>query len=154
MRILNFKTKHAVLFPAIRSLGSVASVVRRCMRYNISSRCVCCFLLLKERNTKFCIHYSRYVLSPGSFMLKRITCDIALFISIFLLPWWLSISFATVLLFYFDSYIEAVIAALLLDLLYGAPLPVLFGFRFVFTISVGILFLAMEPLKKRLRMYN
>ncbi len=87
-------------------------------------------------------------------MLKRFVSDILLLFSIIVMPWWLTVLFVIVLLFYFESFYEAIIAGFLIDFTYSIPTELLFGFRFIFTALFVILFLLSGPLKRRLRYYS
>jgi hypothetical protein len=66
---------------------------------------------------------------------RRIFFDVLLFISVFFLPWWISLGLITVGIFIFDLYYESLIAAFIMDGLYS-----LFGVSFLstFPMTVGV----------------
>jgi len=90
----------------------------------------------------------------------RILSFIALLFFVFVLPWWLLLLFLGCAILLFGHYYEALIIALVFDLLYGAQLSfedlTIFMFytsNFFFTfISIILLFTA-EEFKKRLTFY-
>jgi len=79
--------------------------------------------------------------------LKRVAIDLALFLSVFLLPWWITLSLAFLLIFYFKFYFESILLAFFFDLLYS-PENFLFG-AYLLTIFAIILFMTLEILKKK-----
>ena len=75
----------------------------------------------------------------------RATGSLLFFISIFLLPWWVTLLLGVFLLVVFESY-EVVLGGAVIDLLYGAPVPFFGGVSFLATavfliLSVGVFFL-------------
>ena len=76
--------------------------------------------------------------------MSRIISFFCIGASIFLFPWWVGVITALVCSFYFDSYIELVAFAILLDALYGYGMGT---HRFLFTVS-GVLILLIIPLLK------
>jgi hypothetical protein len=54
---------------------------------------------------------------------------------------------------YYRRYYEALVAGLALDVLYGAPTTIFFGFQFVFTLLFAVLFVVMHYVKTKLRWY-
>ncbi|MDO8594852.1 MAG: hypothetical protein Q7R93_05085 [bacterium] len=82
----------------------------------------------------------------------RIIADVLLIVAVFLLPWWLTLSCAAVLFFVFDRYYELFFTALLLDLLYAAPLERFAGFEFALALISVPLLVALSFVKKRMRL--
>jgi hypothetical protein len=73
---------------------------------------------------------------------KRIGIDIVLFLSVFLLPWWVTLLATLVATFLIHSFFESLVVGVLLDVLYGVPstsfiksFPFSLGFSFLFLIS-------------------
>lgn len=83
-------------------------------------------------------------------LLVRIIANSIIFLSIFLLPWWVATVFLLVAVFYFNTYYEVLLWAVLLDGLYVSP-EHLFGVTFLLYASV--VFLVSFPIKRRLKFY-
>ncbi len=66
------------------------------------------------------------------------------------LPWWCFLLLTLILVFIFASFYEALAVSFALDILYGAPLRVLGGFRFAFTLFALASIILIFFLKKRL----
>ncbi|MAF59613.1 MAG: hypothetical protein QF858_01140 [Candidatus Pacebacteria bacterium] len=82
----------------------------------------------------------------------RLTLSILLFISILLLPWWVSGILALTLLIFRPAY-EVIIAGLLIDLLYG-NVETLPEMLISFTTGAAALFIVMHILRGRLIFYE
>ncbi len=87
-------------------------------------------------------------------MWRRIVADLFLLTSIIIFPFWVSIIFAIIFALYFNRYYELLIAALLIDILYGVEQT-----RFLYSVSVtftiGVIFLiTVEFLKTKLKFYQ
>ncbi len=80
----------------------------------------------------------------------RICVAITFFIAIFLVPWWILIPALFIGLFYFSYFIEFVIFAVLLDLLYGTGKYSFFGFHISIPLLTLIIFIVIEIIKDRL----
>ncbi len=81
----------------------------------------------------------------------RSLADLLLFALVLFAPWWLAALFASACFLFFGGFVELILAALLADLLYGAPTERFFGFPFVLSLSAALAALALGSLKKRLR---
>jgi len=84
-------------------------------------------------------------------LILRIITDLALVVSIFVLPWWLSLFFALACLFIFNNYFEVLVAGYILDILYGTNLyRTNMMFTFIATLALAASFFA----KRNLSMYS
>lgn len=83
----------------------------------------------------------------------RVFASIALFISFFVLPWWLTFIFAICLVFYFNFFAEAIILGYLFDSIYGGNGIHFFGFSHFFFVFFLAFFLISFWLKKMLKFY-
>ena len=83
----------------------------------------------------------------------RVILNIALFVSVLFLPWWLSIVFMVILLVFYTAY-EIVFWGLAIDMLYSAPVPLFANFVLIFTVFSLLLFVSAEILKRRLIFYS
>ncbi len=81
----------------------------------------------------------------------RILSDLFLLLAIFLLPWWMVVIFAIVILFYTDKYYEFIVAGFFMDVLYGNEVVSLNHFNFVYFATAIILYIVLNKLKKLLR---
>jgi len=84
----------------------------------------------------------------------RILADIAVFLAIFIFPYWLLILLATAFLLLFRSYYEYVVVFLIADIVYGTGLHRYHGFAFVMSAAAIVVFAALELLKKRIIAYD
>ena len=87
-------------------------------------------------------------------MTKRIILDIALFLSIFLAPFWLTLLFAIALLFVFDDFYEILPIFFLIDLLYPVAGGKFGGVMIVSLILATVLLFLSDFLKKKMRPYK
>jgi hypothetical protein len=55
------------------------------------------------------------------------------FASILLGPWWLTVLTGIVVVSFCESYVPLILGGMLMDILFGAPVPVLFGLSFLYT---------------------
>ncbi len=86
-------------------------------------------------------------------MIKRTIATVALFLSVFFLPWWITVLLAIVGILFIQNFYEVVVAGLLIDLLYGTDTSLFFGFSAVFTIGALALVVLGERFKKNIRLY-
>ena len=84
----------------------------------------------------------------------RLCVDIVLFAAALCGYSFLFVPLACVALFFFERHYESVIAALAIDILYGAPLWAGVDVTYVFGCAAALLFLVAEILKKRLRYHS
>jgi hypothetical protein len=83
----------------------------------------------------------------------RVVFDIVLFLSLFIVPWWLSLSVALVGVFFFSRFYEIIIAGVVVDILYGVPQASFFGFQYISSIVTVLFFIGGEYIKKRMIFY-
>ena len=87
----------------------------------------------------------------GRNIIARAVTDAGLLLAVFFLPWWTALLFALVPFFAFKRFIELVLAAFLMDLLYGIRLPRFGGFEFMLSLLAILLYVAGSFLKRRMR---
>ncbi len=87
-------------------------------------------------------------------MAKRIILDIAIFLSIFLAPFWFTVLFAIALLFVFDDFYEILPIFFLIDLLYPATGGKFGGVMIVSLILAIVLLVTSNIFKKKMRPYK
>ena len=83
----------------------------------------------------------------------RIIVDLILLLAIFIMPWWLSLLLIIAAIFYFNTFYESVIFAILLDGFYGIPGLTFYGINAFFTTVIGVIFILLIFLKPRLKFY-
>lgn len=86
--------------------------------------------------------------------MKRSIFDIALLLSLFILPWWCTLILAVIFLFLIEPYYEIIVVGFILDSLYNAPVGFLLHFQFVLTLFCLIMILLSDLLKRRLTFYD
>lgn len=81
----------------------------------------------------------------------RAIADIALFFIVLYAPWWFVASALFLGVWYFKNFYEAFFFGLLFDILFGAPIASLHGFRFVFSFIFLIIIFAAGFVKGKVR---
>jgi K+-sensing histidine kinase KdpD len=71
--------------------------------------------------------------------LGKIFVIVAYGISIIFLPWWVSVALAVILLGVWQAYASVIVGALLLDIVFGAPLFAFSGFSYLYTLIFVVL---------------
>ncbi|MCX6731445.1 MAG: hypothetical protein NTX55_00420 [Candidatus Parcubacteria bacterium] len=88
-------------------------------------------------------------------MIKRIVCDIGLFLGIFFLPWWGTAILVFVFMILFKKFWEGVAAMLFIDSLSSLPGTSaswrIYGHFGIFVVPAIILLLIIENLKTKIR---
>lgn len=69
----------------------------------------------------------------------RILYIVTFFVSIVFMPWWASMAFAIYLLAFYSAFSSVFIGAVLLDLIFGAPLHTFAGFSYLYTLLMTVL---------------
>jgi len=89
-------------------------------------------------------------------MAKRIIFDIILFLTIFFLPWWITVATAFISMILFKKFWEGVAVFFLIDLLYSLPKTSkdwqIYGHFGIFTLTGIILFLIINKIKSNIRL--
>jgi len=83
----------------------------------------------------------------------RIIFDIVFLVVMFVLPWWISVGIALILLFVFESFWEIVAFAVFFDILYSSS-GYFFASQFIFTIGALVSFVVVSRLKKSIIIYR
>jgi hypothetical protein len=82
---------------------------------------------------------------------NRLVYTIVVFVSIVFLPWYIYLTLLCIGTFVFRQYSEAVVGAVVADLLFGFPGGSIFGLSYTQTIIVGGIFLLSLVLRNKLR---
>lgn len=82
-------------------------------------------------------------------MIKRIIFDLVLLAAVFYTPWWVVVPLVFFGAFYFPSYYEIFVAAVMTDLLYGASSTMLYGIASV--VGAIVLYFLAQQAKKLVR---
>lgn len=86
-------------------------------------------------------------------MTGRIITNIVIVISILFLPWWATVLLVCAGILLFPHFYEAIIAGVLMDVLYGVSMVSFSGFVAVFTVIFSLGYLLGERFKKNVRLY-
>jgi hypothetical protein len=84
--------------------------------------------------------------------LPRIITDITLFFVVLYAPWWCMFAALFLGVWYFKKFYEAFFFGLLFDMLYGANIASLHGFRFIFSSAFLVLIFLADFVKEKVRM--
>ncbi len=66
-------------------------------------------------------------------MVVRASMAAVFFASVLVAPWWLTICCGLFLLSFFESAVVVIIGGVLMDLIFGTPIPALGGFHYLYT---------------------
>lgn len=86
--------------------------------------------------------------------MKRALFDIILFLSLFLLPWWVSVILAVAGIFFFVEYYEFMIAGVILYSLYSVPEVAFITKPIWFAVTISIVYIGIQSLRRRLILYQ
>lgn len=81
--------------------------------------------------------------------MKRKLFGIFLVLTALIFPWWVSLTLVFFGALYFENLYEAIVAGLILDLLYGINIEV-YGFNLFFTLATTIMLYLFSSLRKRI----
>ncbi len=84
----------------------------------------------------------------------RILTTLALFLLIFVTPWWLVMALGVIATFFFESYFELFAIGIIIDSLYNAPTVWLHHFEYIAAALALIILALAEFLKRRLKFYR
>jgi len=84
----------------------------------------------------------------------RFTGDLIIFFSVLFCPWWITVALVFFAVIFFNNFIEAFFAGLLIDALYGTPDSLLFGFRLFFSFAFFVLWLFATLIKRKVRIFE
>ena len=87
-------------------------------------------------------------------MLKRISFDVILFISIFIFPWWISAFLVLSGVFLFNNFYEFIGASVIAYSLYAIPSDRLISSPVLFAIIISILYIAIQYFKSNIILYK
>lgn len=86
--------------------------------------------------------------------MNRVIFDIFLFLSVFLLPWWVVLILSLVGIFIFDQYYESVVAMILLQVLYSGLGSRVISSTFYYPLIIIIVYYLLTVLKKFILIKN
>ena len=87
-------------------------------------------------------------------IIGRIVADVLLFSAVLFAHWAVVVLMGLVCLIAFPRFYEAVIAGVLLDLLYGAPIPKFLNITVIFTVTTLVMYFVVTRFKTQLRSYD
>ena len=87
-------------------------------------------------------------------MIKRIFSGIMLAALVVFLPAWAAMALGIAFAFIFPWYLELFCAAIILDMISGAPVPALYGFEHFYLACAAAAFLAAWLARRRFRIYQ
>lgn len=86
--------------------------------------------------------------------MNRVIFDIFLFLSVFLLPWWVVLVLSLVGIFIFDQYYESVVAMILLQVLYSGLSSRVISSTFYYPLIVISVYYLLTIVKKSIFIKN
>ncbi len=92
----------------------------------------------------------RFQQNSMSYGWKRLAFTGALFVSVFLLPWWVTLCIALIALFYIPSFYELILVGLYFDMIYATPQIGLFSYTYIGIMVSAVLVLFAHVMRFRL----
>ncbi|MDD3662632.1 MAG: hypothetical protein PHT84_02080 [Candidatus Pacebacteria bacterium] len=86
--------------------------------------------------------------------MKRGFFDIALFLALFILPWWVSVFLALVGIFLFKNFYEFIITGFVIYSIYIIPGSGIITSPFIFPLVIIILYFIIQTIRKQIILYN
>lgn len=86
--------------------------------------------------------------------MKRVIFDIFLAISIFLLPWWATISLAVIGLFIFANYYEFIACSVIVYIISAPPSKPFLSSSFLIYSSIIVFYLLVQTLRRHIILYK
>ena len=87
-------------------------------------------------------------------MVHRLILDTLLVLSVILMPFWFTVVFALILLFYFKDFWEIIPILFLVDLLYAVPEHRFINVVIILLVDASIVYLISGSLKQKLKFYK
>lgn len=86
--------------------------------------------------------------------MKRIVLDICILLSIFLLPWWITLFLSAVGMFLYENFYEFIIAFLFVYAVYGFGSTGVLGSKVYLPLILFVIFIAFSFVKKQFIFYQ
>ena len=86
--------------------------------------------------------------------MKRVIFDIILFLSLFILPWWVGIILSFVGIFLFKNFIEFIVSDIIIYALYVIPGKGLIDSPIYFSAIVLIVYLGIQVFRRKIILYK
>lgn len=86
--------------------------------------------------------------------MKRVIFDILLFLSVFTMPWWLTIVLAFVGIFLFKHFYEFIVVWIIMYSLFALPSTRLISKPFWVFLSVGLVYIGIQYLRRNMSLYQ
>lgn len=86
--------------------------------------------------------------------MKRGIFDIALFLSLFLLPWWLGVLLAFVGIFLFRNFYEFIISGIIIYSVYIVPGKTLITSPLYFSVIILLIYIGIQILRQKIILYK
>ena len=86
--------------------------------------------------------------------MKRVIFDILIFISVFVLPWWITVPLAFVGIFLFVEYYEFILIGVILYSLYMVEGMKILSSPFIYSVIISVIFLGVQALRHYIILYK
>lgn len=86
--------------------------------------------------------------------MKRVIFDIILFLSLFVLPWWISLFLVIIGIFIFDNFYEFIVSGIIFFSLYRAGNERLISSPIIFSLSLIIFYIVIQYIKSNIIFYK
>ncbi|MEK7105827.1 MAG: hypothetical protein AAB895_00535 [Patescibacteria group bacterium] len=86
--------------------------------------------------------------------MKRVIFDIVLFISVFTMPWWLTVILAFVGIFSFKHFYEFIIVGIVMYSLFAIPGTNFISNPVYVSLIIGIVYIGIQYLRSNMIIYN
>jgi len=86
--------------------------------------------------------------------MKRVIFDIILFVSLLILPWWVSVLLAITGIFIFNNFYEFIFSGVVVYSLFSLPSDRLIASPIFFSLSVVFLYIVVQIIKNNIILYK
>lgn len=86
--------------------------------------------------------------------MKRVIFDVILFISVFVLPWWVSALLLFVGIFIFNNFYEFIVFSVIVFSLYSIPSDRLITSPIFFSLTIIILYILIQSIRNNIILYK
>lgn len=86
--------------------------------------------------------------------MKRVIFDVILFISVFVLPWWVSALLLFVGIFIFNNFYEFIVSSVIVYSLYSIPSDRLITSPIFFSLTIIILYILIQSIRNNIILYK
>lgn len=86
--------------------------------------------------------------------MKRVIFDVLMFLSVFILPWWITAILALVGIFLFKKFYEFLVVSAIVYALFAIPSTRFIASPFWYPLTIGIIYIGVQFLRRHIILYK